>query len=201
MEMSEINFDLVKKIRGETGAGIKLCKEALQKSDGDQEKAKKYIRKKGADKFSKRLNRATAEGVIGVYIHGVDQKTVALVELNCETDFVARNDDFRDLAHDLAMQVAAMSPKYVDKSSVPISVIRKEKKIIRDSDGLKGKPKKIIDEIIDGKLEKFYQENCLMQQKYFKKEDLSVEDLINEAIAKIGEKIVVSHIYRMIVGG
>lgn len=196
-----MNFEIVKELRRQTGAGIGLCKEALEVSGENMEKAIEYIRKKGADKFAKRSAKSAMEGVIGVYVHGVDQKTAALVELNCETDFVARSDDFRQLAHDLAMQVAAMSPEYIDRDSVPSSVIKKEKEIIKGNDELKGKPKSIVDKIINGKLEKFYQEKCLMEQPYFKDDKILVKDLMNEAVAKIGEKIEVSNIYRITVGG
>lgn len=198
--MSTISLDEVMKLRKQTGAGINLCKEALEEGDGDFEKAITYIRKKGAAKAEKRSEREAAEGVIGVYHHGVDQRVAAMVELNCETDFVARNDEFRELAHELAMQVAAMKPLYVDRDSVPEEVIEKEKEIYRDSDELKGKPDDIIEKILDGKLEKFYSETCLLEQVYFKDEDKKVKDLLDETVAKIGEKIVVGQIYRMGVG-
>lgn len=199
--MADISFDQVKKLRDQSGAGFNLCKDALTESKGDMDKAMEYIRKKGADKSAKRADRETSEGVLGVYIHGVDQKTSAIVELNCETDFVANNENFRDLAHKLAMQVAAMSPVYVSRDDVPKDVLKKEKEIISDSDDVKGKPKDILEKIVEGRLEKFYTDNCLMEQKYFLDEDLKIEDLVNEAIATIGEKIVVSRIYRMTVGG
>lgn len=199
--MAGVSFDDVKVLRESTGAGINLCKEALEKAKGDYEKAMDYVRQKGAAKAGKRAGRVASEGVIGVYLHGVDQKTASLVELNCETDFVARNKEFRDLAHELAMQVAAMCPKYVDKGSVPKAILEKEKKILKDSDDLKGKPDNIMEKILEGKLSKFYEENCLMEQKYFKDDSLRIEDLINEAVAKIGEKIVIGQIFRMTVGG
>jgi len=198
--MAGIDFSEVKKLRANTGAGVGLCKEALEKSNGDIEKAMDYIRKKGAIKAEKRADRETAEGVIGIYHHGVDQRVAALVELNCETDFVARNEKFRELAHTLAMQVAAMNPQYVDRSSIPADVVEKEKQIYAASDELKGKPADILEKILEGKLEKFYEDTCLLDQTFFKDENLKVKDLINEAVAKIGEKIVVSHIYRMEVG-
>lgn len=196
-----VDFEEVKKLRLQTGAGINLCKEALESSNGDVEKALMFIRKKGALKAEKRADRLTSQGVIGFYLHGVDNRVAALVELNCETDFVARNEEFRKLAHELAMQVAAMKPLYVDRDSVPAEVLSEEKQMLKDSDELKKKPKAIVDKILDGKLEKFYEENCLMEQRYFKDESLKIADLVNEAIAKIGEKINVSRIYRMEVGG
>jgi elongation factor Ts len=199
--MAKISFDLVKELRNNTGAGVNLCRDAIAESKGDMDKAIEYIRKKGADKFAKRSGKTASEGVLGVYIHGVDQKTVAIVELNCETDFVARSDDFRELAHDLAMQVAAMSPEYIDRDSVPSSVLSKEKKIIKESDELKGKPKNVIDKIVKGKLQRFYEEKCLMEQRFFKDDKVTITDLMNEAVAKIGEKIEISRIYRMVVGG
>ncbi len=191
----------IKELREETSAGMDLCKEALESSKGDHEKAIEYIRKKGAAKAEKRANRTAAEGVIGVYHHGVDQKIAALVELNCETDFVALNDEFRKLAHELAMQVAAMKPIYVDRDAIPKDILDREKKIYKESDDLKGKPANVIDKIIEGKLEKYYEENCLLDQVYFKDDSMKVRDLLNEAVAKIGEKIVVSSIYMMEVGG
>jgi elongation factor Ts len=195
-----MDFNEVKKLRAQTGAGINLCKEALESSKGDVSKALDYIRKKGALKAEKRAERETAQGVIGTYIHGVDQRVAALVEVNCETDFVALNEVFKKFAHELAMQVAAMKPEYVDRASVPADVIEKEKEIYRTSDKLKGKPENIIEKILDGKMEKFFEENCLLDQVYFKDESLKVRDLLNEAVAKIGEKIVISRIYRMEVG-
>jgi elongation factor Ts len=199
--MAEIDFKTVRELREETSAGIGLCKEALEKSGGDKEKAMEYIRKKGAAKSEKRAGRTAAEGVIGVYHHGVDERVAALVELNCETDFVARNEDFRKLAHELAMQVAAMKAQWVDRDSVPSDVVEKEKEIIMESDDIKDKPDDVKEKIAEGKLAKFYEENCLLEQKYFKDEDLTIQDLLDEAVAKIGEKIVVSRIYRMEVGG
>ncbi len=196
-----ISFDEVKKLRAQTGAGINLCKEALESSGGDMEKALDYIRKKGSLKAEKRADRETSQGVIGYYLHGVDHRVAALVELNCETDFVARNESFRELAHELAMQVAAMKPQYVDRNSVPAEVLEKEKQLFRESDELKGKPEEMMDKILTGKLEKFYSESCLMDQAYFKDESMKISDLVNGAIATIGEKIVVSRIYRMEVGG
>jgi len=198
--MADVSFESVRELRESTGAGINLCKEALEKAGGDYEKAMDYVRKKGAMKAKKRAGREVSEGVIGVYLHGVDQKTASLVELNCETDFVARNEEFRALAHELAMQVAAMCPKYVSKESVPEDVVEKEKSIFKDSDELKGKPANIIEKILEGKMAKFYEENCLMEQKYFKDDSLRIKDLLNEAVAKIGEKIVVGQIFRMAVG-
>lgn len=199
--MAEIDFKTVRDLREETSAGIGLCKEALEKSRGDKEKAMEYIRKKGAAKSEKRSDRTTAEGVIGVYHHGVDERVAALVEINCETDFVARNEDFRKLAHELAMQVAAMKAQWVNRDSVPSEIVEKEKEIIMESDDLTDKTKEMKEKITQGKMMKFYEENCLLEQKYFKNEDLTIQDLLDEAVAKIGEKIIVSRIYRMEVGG
>lgn len=196
-----VDFEEIKKLRSRTGAGVNLCKEALESSNGNIEKALEFIRKKGALKAEKRADRVTAQGVIGIYIHGVDQRVAALAEVNCETDFVARNEEFRRLAHELAMQVAAMKPEYIDRAAVPSEVVKNEKELYRTSDDLKGKPQNMIEKILEGKMEKFYEENCLLDQVYFKDESLKVKDLINDAVAKIGEKIVVSHIYRMAVGG
>jgi elongation factor Ts len=199
--MADADFKQVKELREKSGVGFNLCKEALEDSKGNMDKAMEYIRKKGADNFAKRSDKETSEGIIGVYVHGVDHKTAALVELNCETDFVAKNDDFRDLAHTIAMQVAAMSPKYVSREDVPADVLEKEKKIIKESDDVKGKPKDVLNKIMEGRIEKFYKENCLLDQFFFQDEDVTIQDLLNDAVAKIGEKIVVSRIYRMTVGG
>ncbi|MDD3662194.1 MAG: translation elongation factor Ts [Candidatus Dojkabacteria bacterium] len=195
-----ITLEEIKQLRDETGAGFNLCKEALESAGGDHDKAMDFIRQKGAMKAEKRSGRETAEGVIGVYHHGVDQRVAAMVELNCETDFVARNETFRDLAHTLAMQVAAMKAEYVSREDVPEDVLEKEKEIIRGSDELKGKPDAIADKIVTGKLEKFYQETCLTEQPFFKDEKKTVQNLIDEAVAALGEKIIVSRIYRMEVG-
>lgn len=199
--MAKPDFEQVKNLREETGAGFNLCRAALEESEGDMDKAMEYIREKGAAKAEEREDKETTEGVIGVYIHGVDQKTAALVEVNCETDFVARNEDFRDLAHKLAMQVAAMCPRYVSKDDVPESDINDLKKAIKDSKELKDKPKNIVEKIVEGKLEKFYSESCLLEQNFFMNEDITIQDLVNETVAKLGEKIVVRRIYRMTVGG
>jgi elongation factor Ts len=198
--MADIKVEDIKQLREKTGAGFDLCRDALESSNGNPEKAMEYIRKKGAMKADKRSERATAEGVIGMYQHGVDQRIAAIVELNCETDFVSRNETFRNLAHTLAMQVAAMSPVYVSRDEIPAALIKKEKSLLSESDDLTGKPKAVADKIISGKLEKFYQEQCLLDQLYFKDEKLTVQQLIDEAVAAIGEKIVVSRIYRMEVG-
>lgn len=198
--MADVTISDIKKLREKTGAGFDMCKDALESSNGDMEKAMEYIRKKGAMKADKRSDRETAEGVIGVYQHGVDQRIAALVELNCETDFVARNDTFRDLAHTLAMQVAAMGPSYVSRADVPEAELKKEQELISESDELKGKPDAVVEKIVAGKIEKYYQEQCLLDQLYFKDEKLTVQQLIDEAVAAIGEKIVVSRIYRMEVG-
>ncbi|MEA3357349.1 MAG: elongation factor Ts [Patescibacteria group bacterium] len=195
-----VSLDDVKKLRSITGVGIGLCREALGFSKGDFDEAVKYIRKKGAAKAVKRAGREALEGVLGVYIHGVDQKIAAVVELNCETDFVARNEDFKKLAHELAMQVAAMKAEYVDMESVPAEVIKAEKEIIMESDELKTKPENVRVNITKGKLQKFYKEHCLLEQDYFRAPSIQISDLINDTVAKIGEKIVVRRIYRMCVG-
>jgi elongation factor Ts len=176
--MADADFKQVKELREKSGVGFNLCKEALEDSKGNMDKAMEYIRKKGADNFAKRSDKETSEGIIGVYVHGVDHKTAALVELNCETDFVAKNDDFRDLAHTIAMQVAAMSPKYVSREDVPADVLEKEKKIIKESDDVKGKPKDVLNKIMEGRIEKFYKENCLLDQFFFQDEDVTIQDLL-----------------------
>lgn len=199
--MADVDFEDVKKLRLDTGAGVGLCKEALESSKGDRGKAIEFIRKKGALKAEKRSDKVAAEGIIGVYLHGVGKRVAALVELNCETDFVARTDAFSELAHELAMQVAAMSPAYVDRNAVPGDVLEKEREIAGGAEDLKGKPADVVDRIVEGKMEKYYSEHCLVDQPYFKNPEVTVQGLIDETVAALGEKIKVSQIYRMEVGG
>ena len=195
----KITAEMVKKLRDMTGAGMMDCKKALEEADGDFEKAVEILRKKGAAKAAKKAGRATREGIITSYIH-FNGRIGVLLELNCETDFVARTDEFKELAYNLAKQVAAMNPKWVSKEDVPQEVIEKEKEIYREQLKDSGKPEHVIEKIIEGKLEKFFEENCLLEQEYIFEEGKKVKDIINEVIGKIGENIRVSRFVRMEVG-
>ncbi|MBE3571661.1 MAG: translation elongation factor Ts [Moorella humiferrea] len=189
----------VKELRNRTGAGMMDCKKALEESGGDMEKAIEYLRKKGLATAAKRAGKIASEGLVHAYIHGGGRIGV-LIEVNCETDFVAKTDAFKELVHDLAMQVAASRPEYIGREDVPEEVLNKEKEILREQALNEGKPEKVIDKIVSGRLEKFYQDNCLLEQPFIKDMDRKVQDLINEAVAKLGEKIVVRRFVRYEVG-
>ena len=191
----------VKALRERTGAGIMDCKRALAETGGDMEKAVDYLRQKGLAAAAKRAGRATREGLVGAYIHAGGRIGV-LIEVDCETDFVARNAEFQGLVKDLAMHVAAASPRYVRREDVPEEVVAREKAIYRAQAQEAGKPEKIWDKIVEGKLEKFYAETCLMEQVFVKDPEgkQTVGDLVKEKIAKIGENIVVRRFARFQVG-
>lgn len=189
----------VKALRERTGAGMMDCKKALAEANGDMEKAIEYLRKKGLATAAKRAGKIASEGLVQAYIHGGGRIGV-LIEVNCETDFVAKTEDFRDLVHNLAMQVAASRPEYVAREDVPEEVLAKEREILREQALNEGKPEQVIEKIVGGRLEKFYQENCLLEQPFIKDMDRTVQDLINEKIAKLGEKIVVRRFVRYEVG-
>ncbi|MCD6449679.1 MAG: translation elongation factor Ts [Thermotogaceae bacterium] len=195
----KISMDMVKKLRQMTGAGVMDCKKALEEAEGDFDKAVEILRKKGAAKAAKKAGRATSEGIITSYVH-FNGRIGVLLELNCETDFVARTDEFKELAYNLAKQVAAMNPRWVSRESVPQEVIEKEKEIYREQLKDSGKPEHIVEKIVEGKLEKFFQENCLLEQDYIFEDGKKVKDIITEAVAKIGENIQVSRFVRMEVG-
>jgi elongation factor Ts len=189
----------VKELRNRTGAGMMDCKKALEESGGDMEQAIEYLRKKGLATAAKRAGKIASEGLVHAYIHGGGRIGV-LIEVNCETDFVAKTDAFKELVHNLAMQVAASRPEYVAREDVPEEVLAKEKEILRAQALNEGKPEKVIDKIVAGRLEKFFQDNCLLEQPFIKDMDRTVQDLINEAVAKLGEKIVVRRFVRYEVG-
>ncbi len=195
----KITMDMVKKLRQMTGAGVMDCKKALEEAEGNFDKAVEILRKKGAAKAAKKAGRATSEGIITSYVH-FNGRIGVLLELNCETDFVARTDEFKELAYNLAKQVAAMNPKWVSRESVPQEVIEKEKEIYKEQLKDSGKPEHVVEKIIEGKLEKFFQENCLLEQDYIFEDGKKVKDIITEAVAKIGENIQVSRFVRMEVG-
>ena len=194
-----ITSDMVKQLRTKTGAGMMECKEALTASDGDFDKATDYLRKKGLSAATKRSSKAAKDGTIASYIH-MGGKIGVMVELNCETDFVAKTDDFKNLGRDIAMHVAASNPTYVRASEIPEEALDREKSIYRGQLEAEKKPEKIWDKIIEGKLSKFYEEVCLLNQKFVKNQDITVETLINSMIAKTGENIVLRRFARFQLG-
>ncbi len=189
----------VKDLREKTGAGMMDCKKALQEADGDFDKAVDYLRKKGLQKVEKKAGRATKEGIIQSYIHPGSRLGV-LVEINCETDFVARNDEFQQFARDVAMHIAAANPIAVRREEISAAMVEKEREIYHDQAKDQGKPEKVIDQIVEGKLEKFYQEACLMDQAFVKDPDKTINDLLTEKIAKIGENMTISRFVRFQLG-
>jgi len=190
-----ITPEQVKELRGKTGAGVMDCKKALTEANGDMEKAIIILREKGLAKAAQKQSRSATEGIIESYIHG-NGRIGVLVEVNCETDFVARNEEFKSLAKDIAMQVAASNPKYLSREDVPAEVIEKEREILRAQALNEGKPEKIVDKIVDGRMEKFFEENCLLEQPFIKDPDKKVSQLIMEKIAVIGENITISRFVR-----
>ncbi len=195
----EINAELVKKLREKTGVGLMDCKEALKNAAGDMEKAIEYLREKGLAKLQKRMGKVASEGVIASYIH-TGAKVGTMVEVNCETDFVANTKEFQEFAKDIAMQITASNPIYVKREDVPEDAKEKEKNIYRRQAIESGKPEKIIDKIADGKMEKFYQEVCLIEQSFIKNQDITVKELLEELIVKMGEKIIVNRFVRFQLG-
>ena len=194
-----ISAETVKQLREATGAGMMDCKKALAETDGDMEKAVEYLRKKGLQAVGKKAGRQIKEGIIYSYIHPGSRLGV-LVEINCETDFVARTADFQAFAKDIAMQIAASSPRYVDRADVPEELIAKESEIYKEQAHEQGKPEKIWDKFVQGKLEKYYQEICLLEQSFVKDPNKIVRDLLTELIAKLGENIQVRRFARLEVG-
>jgi elongation factor Ts len=195
----DITSSMVKELRTKTGAGMMDCKEALTASDGDFEKAIDYLRKKGMSAATKRSSKAAKDGTITSYIH-MGGKIGVMVELNCETDFVAKTEAFQQMARDLAMQVAASNPRYVRPEDIPGDVLEREKEIYRSQALAEKKPEKIWDKIIEGKLKKFYEEVCLLQQKFIRDTDITIETLVNNLIAKTGENIIVRRFARFQLG-
>jgi len=194
-----VDAKLVKTLRDMTGAGFMECKKALEETNGNLEEAVEVLRKKGIAKAAKKAGRETKEGLIHSYIHAGGRVGV-LLELNCETDFVARNDVFKELANELALQIAAMKPKWVSREDVPKEIVEKEGEIAREAAIADGKPEHIAEKIAEGKVNKFFQENCLLEQKYIKDETKTIEDLIKEYIAKLGENIQVRRFCRYEIG-
>jgi elongation factor Ts len=191
------DLELVKKLREKTGAGYSDCKDALKEASGDLEKAIEILRKKGISVAMKKTGRAAKEGAVGSYIH-MGGKIGVLVEVNCETDFVAKNEDFKNFVKEVAMQIAATNPRYVKTEDVPEAVIKKEREILKE--GITGKPKEVVDKIVDGKLQKFYQEVCLLEQPSIRDANLKVKDMLANVVLKIGENILIRRFVRFQVG-
>ena len=195
----EISAEQVKTLREKTGVGLMDCKEALKVSGGDMEKAVDYLREKGLAKAQKRVGRAATEGAVAVYVH-MGGKIATMVEVNCETDFVAKTDQFQAFTKDVAMQVTAANPSYVKREDVPEEVKEKEKGIYRKQAQESGKPDKILDKIAEGKLEKFFQEVCLLEQPFIKNPDVTVKGLLEDLISKMGENILIRRFVRYQLG-
>ncbi|MDD5604022.1 MAG: translation elongation factor Ts [Eubacteriales bacterium] len=183
-----ITSEMVKQLREKTGAGIMDCKKALSTSEGDMEKAIKTLREKGLATAAKKAGRITAEGIVDSYIHG-NGRIGVLVEVNVETDFAARNEEFKTLVRDIAMQIAASKPEYIAKEDVPAEVIEKEKDILRAQARNEGKPERIIDKMVDGRIEKYYADFCLLEQQWIRDPEKTIGQLLTEKIALIGENI------------
>lgn len=197
--MTTINAAMVKELREKSGAGIMDCKEALTECDGDMEKAKDFLRKKGLATAAKRAGRATSEGTIQSYIH-MGGKIGVLVEVNCETDFVSKNEDYVEFVKNIAMHIAASNPVSIAQEDVPQEMIDREMDIYRAQALEMGKPENIIDKIAEGKLKKFFKDSCLMNQAYVKNPDIAIADYLNEVIAKTGEKITIKRFARYQIG-
>lgn len=195
----EVSASVVKELREKTGAGMMDCKKALAETGGDLEKAVDFLRQKGLAAAAKKADRVAADGAVGAYVHP-GGKIGVLLEINCETDFVARTPEFQALLKDVAMQVAAASPRYVRREEVSAEEFEKEKVIYRQQALESGKPEKVVDKIVEGKMEKFYSDVCLLEQSFIKDPDKKVTDVINEAIARLGEKIQVRRFSRFHLG-
>ncbi|MFO8192294.1 MAG: translation elongation factor Ts [Bacillota bacterium] len=195
----QIDAKAVKALREKTGAGMMDCKKALKETDGDEEKAVDILREKGLAAAARRADRTANQGIVDSYIH-LGGKIGVLVEVNCETDFVARNDEFRDFVKNICLQVAAANPAYLSKENVPKDIMDKEAQIIKAQALNEGKPEKVIEKIVEGRLNKFYRENCLLEQAYIKDEDRTISELLTDLVAKIGENIVIRRFSRFEVG-
>ncbi|MFH2044203.1 MAG: translation elongation factor Ts [Pseudomonadota bacterium] len=197
--MGSISAETVKQLRGKTGAGIMDCKEALSVCEGDMDKAVDHLRTKGLATAAKRAGKAMTEGTVQSYIH-MGGKLGVLVEINCETDFVSKNDNFKDFTKNIAMHIAAANPVSIRREEVSQELVQREMAIYRDQAKEMGKPEKMIDKIADGKLEKFYKENCLMNQAYVRDPNITIADLLSELIAKTGENIIIKRFVRFQIG-
>lgn len=191
----KIEIKDIQKLREDMGVGMMDAKEALSETGGDMEKASEYLRKKGLAKAQKRADKVAGEGVVASYIHG-EGRIGALVELNCETDFVAKTEDFKKVAYELAMQIAAMDPAYAQIEDIPEEDIQKEKDVYKEQLKKEGKPDNVVEKIIEGKLEKWYEQVVLVKQTYIKDDKKTIEDLMGEAVAKMGENIKIGRFAR-----
>jgi elongation factor Ts len=194
-----IPAQLVKELRERTGAGFAACREALIEAQGNLESAIDILRKKGQAAAAKKAQRATSEGLVGSYIHA-GGKIGVLVEVNCESDFVARTEDFQRLCHDVAMHIAALDPRFLRREEVTQEILDREREIYKDQAKQTGKPEPVIEKIVNGKMEKFYEENCLYEQHFIKDEGVTIKELVDQAIAKVGENIAVRRFSRFKVG-
>src|SRR5271167_4843030 len=194
-----VSAQLVKDLRDRTGAGFTACREALLESNGDIEQAISLLRKKGQAAAQKKAQRATSEGMVGYYIHA-GGKIGVLVEVNCESDFVARTEDFQKLCHDVAMHIAALDPRFLKREEVTQEILDRERDIYKDQAKQTGKPEAVIEKIVNGKMEKFYEENCLYEQHFIKDEGVTVKELVDQSIAKLGENVAVRRFSRFKVG-
>jgi len=195
----QITSGMVRELRDKTGAGIMDCKEALTASDGSMDDAIDFLRKKGLQSAAKRSSRTTREGIIESYIHTGNRLGV-LVEVNCETDFVARTDDFQTFVRDLAMHIAASNPLYISKDDVPEEALEKERAILEEQAKQAGRPEQVIPKIVEGRLQKYYEEHCLLEQPFVKNPDITVDEMLKEQIAKMGENITVGRFTRFLLG-
>lgn len=195
--MAQITAELVKTLREKTNVGMMECKAALAEADGDLEKAETILRKKGIAKADKKADRQTKEGIIASYIHMAGRVGV-LIEVNCETDFVAKNENFREFVKDITLHIAAANPRFLDRDQVCPEFIAKEREIAAEQ--VKGKPANIVDKIVDGKIEKVYAENCLLEQAFIKNPDVTIRDLVKTKIAELGENLVIRRFVRYAVG-
>jgi elongation factor Ts len=195
----EVNANAVKELREKTGAGMMDCKKALAETGGDVQKAIDHLRQKGLAAAAKKADRVAADGAVGAYVHP-GGKIGVLVEINCETDFVARTAEFQSLLKDIAMQVAAANPRYLRREEVPAAELDKEKEIYRQQALETGKPEKVVDKIVEGKLERFYAEACLLEQAFIKDPDKKVTDIVNESIGRLGENIQIRRFSRYHLG-
>ncbi len=195
--MAEITAKLVQTLREKTNAGMMECKAALKEADGDLEKAETILRKKGTIKAEKKADRQTKEGIIASYIHMAGRIGV-LIEVNCETDFVARNENFQSLVKDISLHIAAANPRHLSRDEVPADLVAKEREIAAEQ--VKGKPDNIVQKIVDGKMDKFYADHCLLEQAFIKNPDITIGDLNKGKVAELGENLVVRRFTRYAVG-
>ncbi|MHA2609488.1 MAG: translation elongation factor Ts [bacterium JZ-2024 1] len=198
--MRSVDADLIRELRQRTGAGYLECKKVLEETGGDMEKAISQLRVRGAAKAEKKILREVKEGTVAAYVHFGGGRLGSLVEVDCESDFVARNEEFQQLAREIAMQIAAYGARYISEEEVPPEVIEREKEIYAEQARREGRPDNVIPKIVEGKLQQFYRENCLLSQPYFRDGSRTVKDVLREAIAKFGENIIVRRFARFEVG-